>query len=164
MDEDKDSLIEGQLARLKSLYKVHSDTDLAKKMGKTQSAISSAKIRGRVPSTWIVDAVIAFGVNLAWVATGEGPMKPGVPSPEAGEDLTAENQQYINVHKRYLEMRIQAQDERLELYEKLVRTLERENAMLLKENTSLQAQIKELSDQRSLSPSAKRESAQGNTA
>jgi phage repressor protein C with HTH and peptisase S24 domain len=80
-----DNLIEGQLSRLKQLYGVNSDTDLGRKIGKTQGSISNAKLRGRVPSTWIVDAVNAFGVNLTWVATGEGPKWPGASSPTAPE-------------------------------------------------------------------------------
>jgi len=72
MVEDSD-ILEGQLARLKSLYGVSSDTDLAKKLGMTQSAISGAKARGKVPSSWIVEAVTAFGVSLPWLSTGEGP-------------------------------------------------------------------------------------------
>ena len=72
MDENKDSLFDGQLERLKMLYRVVSDTDLALKMRKTQSAISSAKMRGRVPSVWMMDAAYSFGVNLQWIITGEG--------------------------------------------------------------------------------------------
>lgn len=87
MNKSDDNLIDGQLARLKTLYLVHSDTDLARKMGKTQSAISSARTRGRVPSTWIVDAVNAFGVNLQWVATGEGPKRPDHAVGTAGDTM-----------------------------------------------------------------------------
>lgn len=77
--------VDAQLSRLKSLYGVISNMELAKKLGKSQSAISGAKMRGQIPPLWLVKAVNTFGVTLQWLSTGEGPMRLGESGGESSQ-------------------------------------------------------------------------------
>jgi transcriptional regulator with XRE-family HTH domain len=100
------------------------------------------------------------GVSLEWLLHGKGQEEA---TGNANDGLTTEGKENL-VNVRYLEMLLETKEERLELYEKLVLALERENKLLLNENSTLQARIKELNDQLSLSAVGKRENPQGNTA
>jgi len=100
------------------------------------------------------------GVSLEWLLHGKGQEEA---TENANDGLTTEGKENL-VNVRYLEMLLETKEERLELYEKLVLALERENKLLLNENANLLAQIEELRDQLSLSAVGKRENPQGNTA
>ncbi|MDR1045248.1 MAG: helix-turn-helix domain containing protein [Candidatus Adiutrix sp.] len=59
------------LGRLKQISNAKSDTGLAKALGLKQSSISTAKARGMVPSSWIVNASNLFNVSADWLIYGD---------------------------------------------------------------------------------------------
>lgn len=66
------------LARLKAVFGVETDTDLAKKLDLKQGSISTAKQKKSVPPTWITAVALKHGISADWLLTGEGKMRRGV--------------------------------------------------------------------------------------
>lgn len=69
------SSFDSQLGRLKKAAQVASDTALARVLGITQGSISGAKGRGRIPSDWIKQIAVDFGVSSDWLFFGTGSME-----------------------------------------------------------------------------------------
>jgi hypothetical protein len=59
------------LSRLKVASGVNSDADLALKIGLTRSSISTAKTRGMIPPSWIVNVSNLFNVSADWLIYGD---------------------------------------------------------------------------------------------
>jgi len=66
------------LARLKAVFDVETDTDLAKKLDLKQGSISTAKQKKSVPPTWITAVALKHGISADWLLTGEGEMRRGL--------------------------------------------------------------------------------------
>ena len=66
------------LARLKAVFDVETDTDLAKKLDLKQGSISAAKQKKSVPPTWITAVALKHGISADWLLTGEGKMRRGL--------------------------------------------------------------------------------------
>ncbi len=49
-------------------------TELAEMLGIRSASISDAKTRGKFPSDWVVKINLKYGINPAWLLTGEGPI------------------------------------------------------------------------------------------
>jgi phage repressor protein C with HTH and peptisase S24 domain len=69
---------EGVLARLKSVFRVKTDTDLAKCLGLQQGSISKAKQKKSVPPSWITTVALTKGISADWLLTGDGEIKRGL--------------------------------------------------------------------------------------
>lgn len=69
---------EGVFARLKSVFGVKTDTDLAKCLGLQQGSISKAKQKKSVPPSWITTVSLTKGISADWLLTGEGEIKRGL--------------------------------------------------------------------------------------
>lgn len=59
--------------RLKKAINVTSDSDLARLIGVSQQAVSSAR-KGKVPEAWARVALSRFGISADWLYTGSGAM------------------------------------------------------------------------------------------
>lgn len=66
------------LARLKTVFGVETDTDLAKKLDLKQGSISAAKLKKSVPPAWITAVTLKHGISADWLLTGEGEMRRGL--------------------------------------------------------------------------------------
>ena len=78
MEKDLCSLDE-QLARLKQVANVDTDTALAHLLGITQGGFFNAKKRNRIPYRWFVAISTKYGVNLDWLISGKE--EPGAKPP-----------------------------------------------------------------------------------
>ncbi|WP_321402628.1 helix-turn-helix domain-containing protein [Maridesulfovibrio sp.] len=65
------------LERLKLATNAKSDSELARFMGLRQSAMSSAKSRGQIPASWLVNIAINCNISADWLLTGDGAMHRG---------------------------------------------------------------------------------------
>lgn len=63
--------------RLKIATRAKDDLDIGKALGRSQSSISSAKTKKKIPSSWLVDASRKLGISVNWLLFGEGPMRRG---------------------------------------------------------------------------------------
>ncbi len=63
------------LLRLKLASNTKSDSALARAMGLRQSAVSTAKSRGQIPPTWVVNISRNYNVSSDWLFFGTGSMK-----------------------------------------------------------------------------------------
>lgn len=57
--------------RLKRAVGANSDAELADKIGLKRSSISTAKTRGMIPSSWIINAANLFNVSADWLIFGD---------------------------------------------------------------------------------------------
>ena len=69
---------EGVLARLKSVFAIKTDTDLAKCLGLQQGSISKAKQKKSIPPSWITTVALTKSISADWLLTGEGEFKRGL--------------------------------------------------------------------------------------
>lgn len=77
-------ILDDQIARLKEVTGLKTDTALGKMLGLCSGAVFSAKRRGRVPNRWFVIISRRYNVNLEWLISGVGPraMAPKTEQPE----------------------------------------------------------------------------------
>ena len=73
MDLINPGIFDEQMERIKLVLNRRTQTELAKFFGVSQSAISDAKRRRRVPPSWLVILERVKNVNRDWVLTGNGP-------------------------------------------------------------------------------------------
>ncbi len=59
--------------RLRKATSATSDSELARLLGVSQQAVSSAR-KGKVPDSWPRIALARFGISADWLYTGKGPM------------------------------------------------------------------------------------------
>ncbi len=64
---------ESAIQRIYSSTSTRTQVQLAEVLGIRQSSISDAKRRGAIPPDWQITLLNQFGLNPAWVRTGEGP-------------------------------------------------------------------------------------------
>jgi len=125
------------LARLKSVFAVSSDTELAKALDTSAQTISSWKSRNHIPYAICVDLAIRKGLSLDWLICGITdrqlpPPPPSVNEPGDGyaaspdararrllelfHDLNAEQQQNIlrEVQEKHRVVQMQRQIEQLQ--------------------------------------------------
>lgn len=69
-----DTSVEQIIERLKLGSKAKSDTDLARKLGVSQQAISGARINNKVPDSWIRIAAEKFALSMDWLLFNVGTM------------------------------------------------------------------------------------------
>lgn len=74
-----------QIERLISALGLKNQRHLSAVLGISPARITDAKIRGAIPSEWLVKAA-ENGINPAWVKTGTGPMKIGGAATGTGID------------------------------------------------------------------------------
>ena len=67
------NFFESALQRIYSTTNTRTQVQLAEVLGIRQSSISDAKRRGAIPPDWQITLLNQFGLNPAWVRTGEGP-------------------------------------------------------------------------------------------
>lgn len=60
--------------RLRAAVDTSSDSELARRIGVSQQAISSAR-RGKIPDAWARIALSRFGISADWLYTGIGHMR-----------------------------------------------------------------------------------------
>lgn len=120
--------VDARMARIRQALNLDSDSKLAKVLGLSQKAVSSARTRQQLPSSWIVQIADRFGISADWILFGEGPMKrgeesrkdmetgrelqPGPLRPVRPELLTATIEGvelYMNKHKKYMDPEKKAQ-------------------------------------------------------
>lgn len=74
------------LGRLKVISNTKSDTALAIALGLKQSSVSTAKSRGMVPSSWIINAANLFNVSADWLISGDKAATFGLESTKGQTD------------------------------------------------------------------------------
>lgn len=72
--------------RLKAATQAASDSELARLIGVSQQAVSSAR-KGKVPDSWARVALSRYGVSADWLYTGSGAMLYGERLPCSTRDL-----------------------------------------------------------------------------
>ena len=95
MTQESQTLFSEQMARIRRVTGTRTQLELAEFLGVSQSAVSDAVRRGRVPAEWLVTLVRARNVSPEWVLTGGGPCRMTLPGQyevpeEAGERREAE--------------------------------------------------------------------------
>lgn len=127
--------------RLRTATSTTSDSELARLLGVSQQAVSSAR-KGKVPESWPRIALARFGISADWLYTGQGPMlfdgvrqRRAVSSPaHAPCDDDAENS---------LERRVAEQAQRIREMEADLETARKaERAALLEANAALKRLLK----------------------
>ncbi|GAB7082326.1 helix-turn-helix domain-containing protein [Megalodesulfovibrio paquesii] len=84
---------EGVLSRLKQVFSVKTDTDLALELNLRQGSISAAKHKRSIPPAWITTVALSKGVSADWLLTGEGAMRRDQPSEGASLKRNADHPQ-----------------------------------------------------------------------
>ena len=71
MADKKD--FEHQMERLMQATATRTQVDLADFLGISQSSVSDARRRGKIPAEWLLTIMRAKGVLPEWILTGNGP-------------------------------------------------------------------------------------------
>ena len=78
---EEDELFFVRLQRLKSVFQVKTDAELARHMGFTQQAIAAAKRKRKIPKTWL-QKLAGMGISPNFVMDGEGKQVRLFPAPD----------------------------------------------------------------------------------
>lgn len=70
--------------RLREVYGVASDADLARRLATGSSTVNNWRVRGSVPYAQVVDAARETGTSLDWLLLGLGPRERGAAEDPAG--------------------------------------------------------------------------------
>lgn len=135
---------ESVLGRLKESTNTSSDSEFAQKaLGKGQSSVSNAKVRGIIPPQWIETVSKKYGISADWLFFGRGPMKRvDHPSEAVSASECA---------------RCQALESELRAERDMTRELMQENRQLWKENGDLRVEVAELKARAAPDPEAANE-------
>ena len=144
------------LNRIKQAANVGSDNAIARVLGLRQSSISTAKTRGSIPPSWIINASNLFNVSADWLIYGDekhpekAPEKTGVVVANQVESISqvTEIKENISDSENHLK-------ELLGAYKTIV-ALQQENAALKSENTTLADRARILQDELEKSVSRKK--------
>jgi len=79
---------EAILNRLKSVLDVKTDTELASALGLKYSSVSSAKSRGMIPASWVINVSFHYKISADWLIFGND--KDAVTPGEAAKAINAE--------------------------------------------------------------------------
>ena len=76
--KNEDEKFEERFNRLKSAFKCHSDSELAKKMGVSQQVVYGVKKRRRIPTNWL-DIVMANNIDPEYILHNKRTLPPILP-------------------------------------------------------------------------------------
>lgn len=68
---------ESVISRLRSVYKVSNNRELANVFGLSPSNVSNWKLRNTIPYKEVCETAIQEGISISWLLTGEGEVKEG---------------------------------------------------------------------------------------
>jgi len=84
-DASSTKLFEERFARVMMATGATTDSGLAKALGMTQGSIGTAKKRLKIPSGWIEQVSVKFGISTDWLFFGTGPMHRGAAAASPAE-------------------------------------------------------------------------------
>ena len=132
------------LSRLKIAAKVSKDTELAQLLGLSRQSIAAARLRGRIPASWLPKASKLFNVDIEWLYYGTEKSAP--PSGRLEKDdatLCSQNESECVYCQNKEESLKKMEQERNEIF-KENRELIAENRQLYREKEALLREIGEL--------------------
>jgi len=133
------TLFDEVLARLKTSTNTKGDTEFARAIGLSQSAVSNAKTRGSIPPVWIETVAKQFNISANWLFFGEGSMHRGAKEQEQSQGSSGTGETCARCERLEDDNRELMRDNR-ELV-KEIRELMRENGDLRVELAELKAVI-----------------------
>ena len=67
------SMFDEQMARMQRIAKTRTQQELAEFLGTSQSSVSDAKRRQKIPADWLIILLRLRNVHPEWILTGRGP-------------------------------------------------------------------------------------------
>lgn len=144
------------LTRLKNVANVSKDTDLAKLLGLSRQSIAAARMRGKIPSSWMPKASKLFNVDIGWLYYGDQKNDNISDNYNKNKETTLYDQNELggNQCKKNEELLKKIESQRDDLFmenRELIaenRQLHREKEELLRENGELREKIARLEERK----------------
>lgn len=131
------------LSRLKIAAKVSKDTELAQLLGLSRQSIAAARLRDRIPASWIPKASKLFNVDIEWLYSGTEKNIPPVRAEKGNAAFCSQNENKCIFCQNKDETLKKIEQERDEFF-KENRELIAENRQLYREKEALLREIGEL--------------------
>ena len=88
----KYAVVEGIRARIEKIIGSQSPKDMSAALGISVQAVYKALRSGKIPETWVYKLAAKYGIFPQWISSGEGPMRIGENSLNAGDSGIAHQQ------------------------------------------------------------------------